>query len=533
MVISEGVRKLIEEYKLWQKESEVRPEEGVISVDEVVARVASFYEKIRGIVDWREEHLLRKTAIERILKRRLAISKVHENFALNFLSELVRGGHFPNHRISLEKVDEIQKIVEKYVSLVAFHRNGEQKAQKDSEDWILAIAAVEIEEALSLPRRERALLELMASDLEKRIQIASRGKEKTETLAESEKKLQAYVATQSALFKLDNATITYHILEKFYPDWKIPSPETLTYVAEHLDQLRVNTQKILGHPYGERFYQLAETYDTPYLILGDILSEEYDRFEEIATNPAELEAAIRQAYDKRHTKLRGRIGRAAFYSTLSVFLTKILAAIAVELPIERIMGTDPNYLAVGLNVVIPPLLMLGLVATARTTSQRNFERVMVEVVKIIQVRDRQEVYKIYPLRDRSGLLAGVVRGFYVFSFLFSFGALVWILQKLQFPLFSTFIFLMFVSLVLFAGTRIRARARELMVESSSEGFFYNLFDIFSLPMIQVGRWLSSKLVRYNIFVLALNFLIEVPFQVFVEFLEQWRGFLKEKKEEIH
>jgi broad-specificity NMP kinase len=113
MVISQGVRKLIEEYKLWQKESEVREDELVISVDEVAARVASFYEKIRGIVDWREEHLLRKTAIERILKRRLAISRVNEDFAENFLSELVRGGHFPNNRISLGKVDEIQAIIEK------------------------------------------------------------------------------------------------------------------------------------------------------------------------------------------------------------------------------------------------------------------------------------------------------------------------------------------------------------------------------------------------------------------------------------
>jgi hypothetical protein len=533
MVISQGVRQLVEEYKLWQKESEVRPEEGVISVDEVVARVASFYEKIRGIVDWREEHLLRKTAIERILKRRLAISGIDENFAENFLSELVRGGHFPNNRISLEKVDEIQAIIEKYVFITISHRDGEKKARKDSEDWILGIAAVEIEEALSLPRRERALIALMADDLEKRIQVATRKSEKAVQFAEGEKKLQTYVAEQKALFKLDSSTITYHILERFYADWKTPSKETLEYVSEHLNTLYENTEKILSHPYGERFYQLAEKYDTPYLILGDILAEESDRFSEMVANPSQLEEAIRQAYNKRHTKLRGRIGRAAFYSTLSVFLTKILAALAVELPIERTMGTDPNYLAIGLNIVIPPLLMLGLVATARTTSQRNFEHVMVEVIKIVQVRDRQDVHKILPLRDRSGLLAGIVRGFYLFSFIFSFGVLVWILQKLEFPLFSTFIFLMFVSLVLFAGTRIRQRARELMIEASSEGFFYNLFDIFSLPMIQVGRWLSGKLVRYNIFVLALNFLIEVPFQVFVEFLEQWRGLLREKKDEIH
>ena len=533
MVISQGVQKLIEEYKLWQKESEVREGEAVISVDEVVARVASFYEKIRGIVDWREEHLLRKTAIERILKRRLVISQVNDDFAENFLSELVRGGHFPNNRISFEKVDEIQAIIEKYVFVTTSHQNGGRAAGKESEDWMLAIAAVEIEEALSLPRRERALMELMADDLEKRIEVVTRKNGESVELAEGEKKLQVYVAVQKALFKLDNSTITYHILERFYADWKAPSKETLEYISAHLDVLYENTKKILFHPFGERFYQLAEKYDTPYLIVGDILAEDIDQFEETAANQSELEEAIREAYDRRHAKLKGRIGRAAFYSTLSVFLTKILAALAVELPIERFMGADPNYLAIGLNIAIPSLLMLGLVATARTTSQRNFERVMVEVMRIIQERDHQEVYKIARPRKRTGLVAGMVHGFYLLSFIVSFGALVWVLQMLDFPPFSTFIFLMFVSLVLFAGTRIRARARELMMEPSGEGFFYNLFDIFALPMIQVGRWLSGKLVRYNIFVLALNFLIEVPFQMFVEFLEQWRGFLREKKDEIH
>jgi len=447
----------------------------------------------------------------------------------------VRGGHFPNNRISLGKVDEIQAIIEKYVFITTSHRNGAKKSGsgKESEDWILAIAAVEIEEALSLPRRERALIELMADDLEKQIEIAARKNGEAAELAEGEKKLQTYVAVQKALFKLDNSTITYHILEKFYPDWKAPLRETLAYVSEHLDTLYENTKKILSHPYGERFYRLAEKYDTSYLIVGDILSENIDRFEGLVANPSELEEEIREAYNRRHDKLRSRIGRAAFYSTLSVFCTKILAALALEIPIERFLGTQPNYLAIGLNITIPPLLMLGLVTTVRTTTSRNFERVMVEVMKIIQERDRREVYKIARQRKRAGLVASIVHGFYLLSFIVSFGTLVWVLQKLYFPPFSTFIFLMFVSLVLFAGTRIRARARELMIEPSGEGFFYNLFDIFSLPMIQVGRWLSGRFVRYNIFVLVLNFLIEVPFQMFVEFLEQWRGFLREKKEEIH
>jgi len=55
--------------------------ENVIFVDEIASRVASFYEKIRGIIEWREEHLLRKTAIERVLRRRLVFQKSGEEIA--------------------------------------------------------------------------------------------------------------------------------------------------------------------------------------------------------------------------------------------------------------------------------------------------------------------------------------------------------------------------------------------------------------------------------------------------------------------
>ena len=533
MVIAPGVQKLIGEYDGWRKQFEFREEEEVISVDEVAARVASFYEKLREIVDWRGEHLLRKTAIERILKRRLTVQKVHEDFAENFLAELVRGGHFPNNRISFDQVDEIQAVIQKYVFIAERFREGQQRNRKNPTDWLFSIAAVEIEEALSKPRREHALIELMTEDLENRTQLVVRKQDTERVLPEGEKRLQIYVAVQRALFKLDPTTTAYHILEKFYPDWKVPTQETLAYVGGHLEVLHENIQKILVHPYGERFYQLAEKYDTPYLILHDILSDDSTRFSELINNPPTFEEAIRHSYNARHARLKRRIGRAALYSVLSVFITKVLIAFLIEIPVDRYFQQGINYLAIGLSVAIPSFLMMVLIFTAKTTSQRNFERVMMEVIKIIQPRQRTEPFKIFPPHRKTGLLASIVYGFYLLSFLLSFGALIWGLQELRFSPSSIVIFLMFISLVLFGGTRIRQQARELMIEPTREGFLYNIFDIFSLPMIQVGRWLSGQIVRYNVFLLVLNFLVEVPFQMFVEFLEQWRGLLREKKEEIH
>jgi hypothetical protein len=55
----------------------------------------------------------------------------------------------------------------------------------------------------------------------------------------------------------------------------------------------------------------------------------------------------------------------------------------------------------------------------------------------------------------------------------------------------------------------------------------------SLPFIAVGKWLSGQWSKHNTFIVFLVALIDLPFQIFVELLEQWRYFVKEKKEEIH
>jgi len=44
-----------------------------ISVSDLISKMSFYYEKIRNSVDYKEEHLLRKNAIERILKRQIVI----------------------------------------------------------------------------------------------------------------------------------------------------------------------------------------------------------------------------------------------------------------------------------------------------------------------------------------------------------------------------------------------------------------------------------------------------------------------------
>lgn len=532
--LSLATQKLIERYLSWSRS--LRPLEGIptLHVDEVASGVASFYEKIRGIIEWREEHLLRKTAIERILKRRLFLRKKGEKIAEPFVLELIRGGHFPNDAIPESKIKEIQKLIDKYVFILENAPQPPQEKEKiELFNWILGIAACEVEATLNPPLKEEALIDYMEELMKERIQVRKGGILVTEGMPEEEKNTQIFIAVRRALFKLDSPLITFHLLKRKYPQWSDLPPSLLEQISKNIYSIRENIEKELSHPLAEKFYNICERYDTPYLILGDIISKNPTEASKILANPQTLENSIEKAYWERLTKLKGKLKRAAIFCTISIFVTKILLALLLEIPFDIYITGQFSYPVLGINILLPPLLMFFLLITIRPPRKENLQKVIMEVMKIVYARERKDVYEIKIPKKRGVILNAIITTFYILCFLISFGLIVWILGKLQFGILSMAIFLMFVSLISFAGVKIRQRAKELTVEEEKETFLSMLFDFFSLPIIRMGKRLSAWWEKHNVLVVIFTALIDMPFQVFVEFLEQWRYFLKEKKEEIH
>ena len=98
-MLSDTTQQLISKYQKLRELSEIGENVPLIHVDEVASKVAVFYEKMKGIVDWKEEHLLRKRMIERTLKRRIIFQKENKEMAESLIYELIRSGHFPKlHR---------------------------------------------------------------------------------------------------------------------------------------------------------------------------------------------------------------------------------------------------------------------------------------------------------------------------------------------------------------------------------------------------------------------------------------------------
>jgi hypothetical protein len=532
--ISKSTQGLVQIYQQWHNSIQSKENIPCIHVDEVASRVASFYEKIKGVVDWQEEHLLRKRAIERTLKRRIIFKKENKEMAESLICELISGGHFPNDSIPESKIATIQRIIDKYFFILEnFPKKEEEEKNIKLKDWLLDIASFELEKTLAPSIKEEGLIEYMTESIKNRIEI-KKGIITTSPITEREKNIQIYIGIQRALFKLDESTIAYNLFEKQYPEWqKISSSSvSLPEICANIFSTKQKIEKALNHSLADKFYVICERLDTPYLILGDMIAENPIQIEKTFKDPEAIEALITKTYNIRLKKLKARLRRAAIYTTVSIFVTKVALALILEVPIDKYLTNDFSFQVLAINILFPVFLMFLLVISIKPPQKGNLERVMMEVMKIIFQQEKKEIYQIKIPRKKGKILNAIMFIFYSFACFTTFGVIIWILKQLNFGLLSMAIFLFFVSVISFFGIKIRQRSNELVMEARKETFLLSLFDFFFLPIIRIGKWFSEKWGGLNI-ALTISILIDAPFFTFVGFLEQWRYFLKEKKEEIH
>ncbi len=551
LTLSQETKKLIEVYKK-SEEGISSKEEATIHVDEVASRVASFYEKIRGIIDWKEEHLLRRSAIERSLKRRL-FSKINiatgsfieeKVLAEPLVLELIRSGHFPNDEIGEKKIHKVQKIIDKYLYLINHSPSDKKNSRIQLYQWLSSIAACEIEETLTPSLKEKALIDYMHQSLKERVKLSDKII-REENITQEDKDIQVYINVQKALFDLDYSVIGYHLLKYKNSDWSSPSQERIESIGQNIHKIKKEIEDSLDSPLGSKIYQICQKYNTPYSIIGNIIEEDPASAEERMSKPEIFENSIKEKYNSRLKTLKSRLSRAAFYSTLSIFLTNILALIILEIPLSKFFWKSPGTtheievfnttLPMGfllVTIIVPTLLMAILVLTIKPPGRGNLEKVVMETIKIASDRKNKDSYEIKRFRKRGPIFTAIISLIYFISFVLSIGIIFLGLSLVNFPPFSYLIFIIFLSLIAFAGSKIRLKAKELEMIDEKDGFLGTLIDFFALPILSLGKWLSLRWKKYNIISVFFNALVDMPLSIFIEFIEQWRFFLKEKKEKL-
>jgi len=535
--LEQSTKDLVSKYELWQMS--LRPREGSVAlhVDEVASQVAAFYEQIRTIIDWKEEHLMRRAAIIRKLKRRfidLELSNFSsQNIAEPLVLELIRGGYFPNDRIEESKVKDVQRIIHKYVFILK--NNPEYKKGKAGVHFysrLLEIAACEIEETLAPSLKEMAMIDFMFYQMREKIKVNERVYQR-KLLQKEDTDIQIYIAVQRALFKLDDPIITYNVLRFNYLYWDNPSEQELLKLSQAMGTILKNINKALAHPLQRKFYTICERYDTPYLLLGDVLGTDFTgkTLKEI-DQPSLMETFIKNAYTVRLKDLKVKIRRAALYSVASIFITKILSLIVIETILAKVLNEKFDFVILGADILIPTLLMTFLVATVELPSKKNLNLAVMETMKVVYKRDKKDAYEVKTSKKRSTLTKFIISFIYLLGTVVSFGFIFLIFLYFGFPISSIVINIIFISLILFAARAIQRRAKELTVEPEKEGFGDLILDILVMPITELGRWLSNTWKQYNAVAALFSALIDMPFSAFVEFLERWRFFIQERKEEI-
>src|SRR3989338_1458318 len=120
-----------------------------LTVSQTVSFVALVYERIRNVMEFKEEHMILRSAIERILKRRLTLNPDVKDEAENLLRELLWARYFDNESLGSEDIHNVQLILDRLIDLKRIlipGRPGDE--QEYLNQFLMDLVTCEIEETL-------------------------------------------------------------------------------------------------------------------------------------------------------------------------------------------------------------------------------------------------------------------------------------------------------------------------------------------------------------------------------------------------
>ena len=503
----------------------VSASEPMVHVDEVASQVAALYEKVRNVVDYREEHLLRKHFIERAYSRNLVLHG-EAKIALPLIKDLIRAGHLKNDTVPERKVADVQELVDRSRLLrVSLSAELAPERRRRIEMWLEKIAVQAVEEHLFPPLRDSLVAETALRTLKDQVVVHG-------PIPDQEKlSLAVFLGVQRAILRADDEQIRFRVFEFLEPGWRTADPEELKAISLRLPDLRKRLNRSLKDPIQESVTRFVSKHAVIFHVLGDAVKRiEQDDFTEAALrDEQEFEPYLKKAYEKRFAGEKKKLRRFAILSVSSFFLTKIAFALALEIPLQKYVLHDFSVLNTILNVVIPPVLLLIAVAAIEMPGRKNAERVMEEAAAVAFGKKREYVLKLPKKGEGAGFGAEM---FYGLMFLVSFGLVSWGLNAINFNPADIIIFILFTSLVAATSVRVYNRANQLSLTQPKRGILSLIGDALILPFVATGGVIIRGISKFNIFIIATDLLIDLPFQVFVSFVENVSDFLRGKKEGV-
>ncbi len=500
-----------------------------ITVSQAVSLFAIGYEKIRNAIEYREDHLIRRASIERILNRRFMLNPEAKGEAENLLRELLWARYFSNGSLGGKDITDIQRIIDRYLYIKRKIATGRPyETQQYLLDYVIDLMTCEIEEVLSPEAAHRYANNLFF------IYQVLRKKIKIEGLSSDQKDAYFLAALEKSFRKSDVSFQRYHLFVTFYKPIHAYSEAELETFTTKAFSIFKKIDETINNKYVDSLTRFTRKQLPSFLILFTIIKDLKGNAKQLLSDKQALWKKVDETCREKYSELNSRVRSLAMRSFIYVFLTKMVFALILEVPVSRWLYGEVSIRSVAINTIFPPILMLIIVSFFKIPGEENTKNIFQRIVNIVDSDPSFETDVSYMPKKKAERKPVLIFGFTIFyslTFIVTLSLIYEGLLLLDFNFISIFVFIFFVSLVTFFSFRVKQIVNEYRL-SEKESFFSPLIDFFFMPILSLGKFLSGGLSKLNFIGFILDFIIEAPFKLIFEVIEEWISFVRKRKEEI-
>lgn len=492
-----------------------------ITVNPIVSKFASWYEKFRNAMQFNEDEVILRATIERILKRRLLLGGTGKSTASPLVKELLWARYLPGDDIGESAVHKIEEIIDLHLALRLRVLAKHKFAENVINDWTYDLMSADIQYVLNPKRPKELIANFMYKVLQDDVLI--------EDVPEETKNAQVFMAVRKAFARDDLAFLRYHLFCQYFGRL---TPKTIDYTVEHFIKGYNEIHRQMNYKGRDKIYTYVKRRTAAFFIFEDVLTSSKTNLKTILENEEELREVVFEACEKRYNGISVKVRTAIIRSVIFLIFTKVGFAFFVEGTYEKVVYGAIHWPSIIINTSVPPLLMIIVSFFIRTPGQDNSERVFQYITRLLYDEDPVMGKKLLISKAKAeqgfGLTFNIL---WSIAFMISFGAIIFVLTKLHFNIVSMGIFIFFLAIVSFLAYRISLLANVYRV-GEKQGVGTLFVDILFMPIIRVGRNLTQGIAQINIFLMLFDFFIEAPFKYLFAFFDRWFYFLRSKSEEL-
>lgn len=503
---------------------EPQKNENKLTVNPVVSQIAFLYEKLRNAMEYREDEVILRSAIERILRRRLLLGGSAETMAEPLLRELLWARYVPEGHVGDKVVEQVTRSINLHLKLRYSIIKMEVLPEGKINEWIYQLVSSDIAHIVSPNAEREVMASFMFQVLKDHINIVD---DTTQT-----RDAQVFLAVRKAFNREDLALLRYQLFKQFFG---VLDDNNLSDTAiSFMDGYR-EINKQLYYPAKDRIYAYVKRKTPPFLILEDVLRTQKGNIKTVLEDEDLLAKVVYALLDLRYGGIASKVRRAVVRSVVFVLLTKVAIAFLVESSYERIFYGRIFLNSMLFNISIPPLLMIAIGLSIRIPGKNNSKEILRAITAVLY-EDKPVMGQTLIVKKNKGkktLLNIIFTILWFLAFLISFGAILFFLMKLHlhFNIVSEAVFLFFLAIVSFLSYRIILTA-SLYTVMDGQGILTPIIDFFFMPIVRVGRDLTEGISQINVVLFIFDLFIETPFKGLFSFFEQWFLFLHTKREEL-